>query len=293
MKKKLAIVFLVVIVCLICVVALFVGTYRHVYGLAQEKPENNPCAFITEVKPDFSGNVLVCVGDSITHGRVSSNYVDMVSDDLGKKDFYVVNAGINSELAYNVLLRLDSIIACDPSYVTILIGTNDAHGALTEEQGESEVVEMKLPQMPTEQWYRENLTEVVKRLKTSTRARIALLSIPPIGEDPKDPAFLQAGRYSNDIKEIAAAEGVTYLPLFETMAAYLRDHPDTPPPYTRGKHTYDMYVGIARHFLLGSSFDDISRTNGFLLETDYLHLNATGARMVADLIEGFVLKNPR
>jgi hypothetical protein len=47
-------------------------------------------------------------------------------------------------------------------------------------------------------------------------------------------------------------------------------------------------MGIARHFLLGASFDDISRKNGFLLETDYLHLNSAGAGIVADLIEGFV-----
>jgi len=290
MKKKILIVSIVILICL---VGLSVGIYHYVYGLVQEKPDNNPCAFITEVKPDFSGSVLVCVGDSITHGRVSDNYVDMLSDDLGKRDFYVVNAGINSELAYNVLMRLDSIIACDPDYVTVFIGTNDAHGTLTKEQGEKEVTEMKLPQMPTEQWYRENLTEIVRRLKTSTRADIAVLSIPPIGEDPNDPAFLQSERYSGGIKEIAATENVSYLPLFETMAAYLRSHPHTAVPYARGDFERAMYTGIARHFLLGASFDDISRKNGFLLETDYLHLNATGARMVADLIEGFVLKSPR
>ncbi len=290
MKKKVLIGSVVIIVAL---VGLFFGVYHYVYGLAQEKPDNNPGAFVTEVKPGFSGSVLVCVGDSITHGRVSDNYVDILSDDLGKKGIYVVNAGINSELAYNVLMRLDSIIACDPTYVTVFIGTNDAHGVLTKEQGEKEVVEMKLPQMPTEQWYRENLTEIVRKLKASTHARIALLSIPPIGEDSGDPAFLVAERYSADIREIAAAEDVSYLPLFETMATYLRDHPHTALPYARGRHTREMYIGIGRHFLLGASFDDISRSNGFVLETDYLHLNATGARMVADLIEGFVLKSPR
>jgi acyl-CoA thioesterase-1 len=181
MKKKALIIVLIVIICLI---GLSVGVYRYVYGLAQERPDNNPAAFIAEVKPGFSGSVLVCVGDSITHGRISSNYVDMLSDDLKKKDFYVVNAGINGELAYNVLMRLDSVIKCDPDYVTVLIGTNDAHGALTAEQGEVVFKEMKLPQMPTDQWYRENLTQIVRKLKVSTHAKIALLSIPPIGENP-------------------------------------------------------------------------------------------------------------
>jgi lysophospholipase L1-like esterase len=288
--KKALIISLVIIVGLM---GMAVGVYQYVSGLAQAKPENDPCAFIAGVKPGFSGSVLVCVGDSITHGRVSSNYVDMLSDDLGQKGFYVVNAGINSELAYNVLMRLDSIIACDPDYVTIFIGTNDAHGALTNEQGENEVKEMKLPQMPTEQWYRENLTQIVRKLKASTHARIALLSISPIGEDPADPAFMQAERYGAVIRDVAGTEGVTYLGLFEAMAAYLKNHPNPAPPYTRGGFERAMYTGIARHFLLGASFGDVSGKNGFLLETDYLHLNETGARMVADLIEGFVLNNPR
>lgn len=286
--KKTLIISLVVIIGL---VGLVVGVYKYVYGLAQARPENDPCAFVTGVKPGFSGSVLVCVGDSITHGRVSSSYVDMLSDDLGKKDFYVVNAGINSELAYNVLMRLDQVIACNPDYVTVFIGTNDAHGALTTEQGEKEVKEMKLPQMPTEGWYRDNLTEVVRKLKTSTHAEIALLSIPPIGEDPADPAFLLARHYGEIVRDVAKTEQVSYLGLFEMMAAYLAEHPHAALPYTLGGFERAMYTGIARHFLLGASFGEISQKNGFLLETDYLHLNETGARMVADLIEGFVLKS--
>jgi lysophospholipase L1-like esterase len=287
MKKK---VLIIVLTGIICLIGLSVGVYRYVYGLAQEKPDNNPAAFITEVKPGFSGSVLVCVGDSITHGRISSNYVDMLSDDLKKKDFYVVNAGVNGELAYNVLMRLDSVITCDPDYVTVLIGTNDAHGALTAEQGEVVFKEMKLPQMPTDQWYRENLTQIVRKLKVSTHAKIALLSIPPIGENPADTAFLQSEHYNTIMRDVAEQEQVSYLGLFEAMAAYLRDHPHAAPPYTQGDFERAMYTGIGRCFLLGASFSDVSRKNGFLLETDYLHLNETGARMVAGLIEGFVLK---
>lgn len=288
--KKAAIVLLIVVIGL---AGLSAGVYRYVYAQAQERPENDPCAFVTGVKPGFSGDVLVCIGDSITHGRVSSNYVDMLTADLGQRGFYVVNAGINSELAYNVLVRMDPIIACDPDYITVFIGTNDAHGTLTTEQGEKQVKEMKLPQMPSEQWYRENLTAIVKKLKSSTRADIALLSISPIGENPADAAFLESQHYAEIVKEVAETQHVAYLGLFEAMAAYLADHPHTAPLYTQGDFTRAMYTGIARHFLLGASFEDVSRKNGFLLETDYLHLNETGARMVADLIEGFVLNTPR
>jgi hypothetical protein len=42
------------------------------------------------------------------------------------------------------------------------------------------------------------------------------------------------------------------------------------------------------HILLGRSLDEISSSNGFLIITDFLHLNSRGAGFVAELIEGFV-----
>ena len=225
MKKAL----IISLIVIIGIVALLVGVYRYVYGLAQAKPENDPGAFVAGLRPGSSERVLVCVGDSITHGRVSSNYVDMLSGDLEKKGICVVNAGINGEYAYNVTTRLDEIIACDPDYVTVYIGTNDAHGALSPENSERGVKEMNLPQTPTEAWYKENLTRIVQRLKASTHAKIALLSISPIGENPKDTAFLQSMHYAAIIKDVAETEEVAYLGLFEAMAAYLAGHPHAAP----------------------------------------------------------------
>ena len=51
-----------------------------------------------------------------------------------------------------------------------------------------------------------------------------------------------------------------------------------------------MYKGLARHYLLGKSFDEISEDNGFLYLIDLLHINTRGAETVADLIEGFILE---
>ncbi|MBP7586229.1 MAG: hypothetical protein KBA61_19455, partial [Spirochaetes bacterium] len=50
-----------------------------------------------------------------------------------------------------------------------------------------------------------------------------------------------------------------------------------------------MYFALVKRFLLGKSFDDISRDNGFSVLTDLLHLNSTGAETAADLVADFVL----
>jgi hypothetical protein len=81
---------------------------------------------------------------------------------------------------------------------------------------------------------------------------------------------------------------IVKIPLHERITNYLKEQNHLP------KLSYDknwksvMYKGIFLHILFGRSFDKISSSNGFLIVTDFLHLNSRGAEFVAELIEGFV-----
>ena len=68
---------------------------------------------------------VICLGDSITRGQVSASYVDILNEKLGKNGFEFINGGVNNDLAYNVLQRLDDFIDLKPQFVTLLVGTND------------------------------------------------------------------------------------------------------------------------------------------------------------------------
>ncbi len=275
------------IVVLGAIAVALVLLYLRVNHQARKLPDNNPAAFLEEKQSTSGKKIVVCIGDSITHGRVSCDYVDELSRRLSPAGYVFINSGINSEFAYNVLRRIDQIIACNPDYVTILIGTNDANATLSDDNAENGMREMGLPQKPDKGWYRQNLRAVCAKLKANTRARIALLSIPPIGEDRASTPFLRAVQFSAVIRETAAAQGITYLPLNELMAGYLERHGAAPAlPYE--KFEYAMYKGIFQHYVLGDSYDEIARANGFLLVTDFLHLNCTAAGMTADLIQGFL-----
>ena len=276
----------VVCFCILCVA--FIGVYKLIEKKVQTLPVNNPIAFMQQGQ-DAKKKVLVCIGDSITHGTVSVNYVDMLSSRLANRGIVVVNAGVNSELAYNVAQRLDAIVACKPDYITILIGTNDAAASLCPKSSRRYIREMKLPRSPSREWYRENLEKICTELSKRTHARIALLSLPPIGEKFDHPAFAASEAYSLVIREVAAAQRLTYLPLHENMTIFLRNR-QTHPRYAYRDDELLMYIALARHFLLGQSYDEISRANGFVLLTDHMHLNSTGAGMAAGLIENFVTK---
>lgn len=286
-----------ILIALIAPAGLLAGAiiiYVVVYNDAQRLPDNNPRSFLAQGSAARQRPVVVCAGDSITHGRVSVNYVDILSRRPALQGYAFVNAGINSELAYNLRLRLDEIIRCDPAVITILIGSNDAEASLSEECAQRSISDMRLPRKPDRAWFRENLAALCATLKAGTKARIALLSIPPIGEMPGSAAYRRAAEYSRIIRDVAAEQKVEYLPLNETMSRSIEERGVEPELRYEGYSDMPLYRVLAQHYLLRKSFDEISERYRFLYVTDLLHLNTRGASAVADRVEEFIKKgNPR
>jgi len=101
-------------------------------ALTDFQPRATPQSYLKDVAHGRTATppppVLVCYGDSLTHGSVSSNWVDQLQDRFSHMT--VLNAGVNSETAVAAHERLESVLACKPSAVTVLIGTNDLIGSL-------------------------------------------------------------------------------------------------------------------------------------------------------------------
>ncbi len=278
-----------ILAAVVILLVLLFAVYEYAYNRAQKLPENNPKEFISKGGKQPGQKVLVCVGDSITHATVSYDYVKILKSALAPRNITVVNAGINGETAWNVLKRADDIIACNPDYITILIGTNDANGTFSPVVAKRQSKDMGIPQRPDKVWFRENLTKLCEKLKSNTKARIALLSIPPIGEESEHDAFKLAQEFSAIIKDVAAKEGITYIPLNEKLTKMLAASGHR-PRFSYSPEEFIMYRSIARHFFLGQSYDQISEIHGYYLLTDSLHLNGRAAGAVAEMIEGFVVQ---
>ena len=273
-------------------VLIFILIVAITYTLkqAQKLPLNSPVNFLEKSAQDNNQKTVVCVGNSITHGQVSYNYVNILSERLSVDGYQFVNAGINGNLAYNVVNRLDKIIGCDPDYVTVLIGTNDANASLSEKNSARYMKDMALPEKPNAEFFRENVKELISQLKKRTNAKIAILSLPPIGEDINHIAYQRTKEYSGIILDVAQENNVDYLPLHENITEYLLAEDHHPRLSYDNGFRIIMIKGILSHFLLGTSFDKIATNNGFLIVTDFLHLNHRGAKMVADLIKNWILK---
>jgi lysophospholipase L1-like esterase len=232
--------------------------------------------------------VVVCIGDSITHGNVSINYVDMLQNTLGT-DFYLYNAGVNSDTSYTLLERMAEIITTQPDFVTLLIGTNDVNATLSDAALENYWKGGKIAQghTPTFAEYQANYAKIVAILKAQTRAKISLLSLPLISEEIGSEANLRAAEYNAFIQKTAAQEGLIYVPLHETMLDYLHKNPKSKPlRYTFEDTRRLLMLTIGAQQMCGISFDTLSRYWGLDLLTDNLHLNTRAATMVKDLILG-------
>ena len=203
-------------------------------------------------------------------------------------DVSFVNAGINSQLSYNVLQRIDQVVKCTPDFITILIGTNDASATLNEKNAARYVKKQKLPQVPHRLWYEENLIAIIDILQKKTSAKIGLLSLPPITEDRTHNGYQRAAEYSRFIKELAKQRNLVYLPLNELMDEILRKRDSQIRSSYRAGESGLMYKAIFNHYILGQSWNEIAESNGFVFLTDNLHLNRMGALMATELIDNFL-----
>jgi lysophospholipase L1-like esterase len=226
--------------------------------------------------------LVACVGDSITQGSVSADYVTLLANRLAPAGFEFVNEGVNGNLAWNVGQRIDAVIARRPEVVTLLIGTNDVNANHDEKSQRSYRRSQGLPVPASLPWYRENVAGILDRLGAETDARVLVLDIPMLGEDLSSQWNLRVGTYNAALREICAERGVPCLPLHDRLASMLPvGH--QPPPYT-GDRT-PIVRAVLSHAVLRRSWDDISRRNGLTVLTDHLHLNDRAAAVVADLVE--------
>jgi lysophospholipase L1-like esterase len=242
----------------------------------------------SESRRPASGPVVLCLGDSITHGHLGSDWTGF----LASRGLTVVNGGINGELAWNVVQRVNRALVCRPDVVTVLIGANDAMAAHDEASGRRYRKLVDLPRLPDLEWFEENLRLLVRQLREKSESRIALMTLAPIGEDSRAPIASLVGECNERIARVAEDLDVEFLPLHDRLAALLDDGSRARQHrYAPGTRSTLRMVGAgALHYLLGMSWDRIAERRGLTLTVDLVHLNDRAGRVVAELVEEFALE---
>ena len=234
---------------------------------------------------------VACLGDSITRAQVSVDYLEPLARRHGTGALLLSRFGVNGDFAYNLLQRLDPVIASSPDVITVLIGTNDARASLPGYPVERVMQRKGLPTRPSAAWYQECLVAVVERLRAETGARVGLLSLPVLGQDLTGPAAQASAGYSRMIAEVADARELAYLPLHERQVEQIRRAGARSIPYREAAHPA-FNSTVLQRFVLRRSLDAISRRRDLLLTTDHIHQNSRGAATIAEVIERSSLMKP-
>ena len=237
--------------------------------------------------------VVICVGDSLTHGNVGFDYVHVLASRLEPWGYTVLNAGINSELAWNVLQRADRIISADPAFVILLVGTNDARGCEDEGAGKRYVKDMKLPQAPSEDFFFDSYRELLDEFGELNEARLVTVTLPPLGERSGEEIDAVTDRFNAFVEEEARQRGHPCVSLGRALREQLlADAFEDTPAYSAKASNRLVLSALFRRYLLGWDWQRISEGQRLKLLTDTIHLNELSGGILVDLVEAEIQRRP-
>ena len=248
-----------------------------------ELPLNNPKTYLKN-KRDDGKEIVVLIGDSLTHGNVQPSWVNSMRKKMGE-DFEFINAGINGETTNDVLNRINEILACDPNIATLLIGNNNLMGSFERNERnykKSKQVEWSINGFENE--YR----MIVKKL-IENNITLAVSSLMSYGEEIGSDEFERTREYSKIIKKIADEFSLYYIPLFEEIEKYLIEKGgNTNLPKIENDSLIMLQNFMVKKILLKQSWDKISTDSRFKVTLDHIHFNNYSANLMESMVREFI-----
>ena len=248
-----------------------------------ELPINNPKTYLKN-KRDNGKEIVVLIGDSLTHGNVQPSWVNSMRKKMGE-NFEFINAGINGETTNDVLNRINEILACDPNIATLLIGNNNLMGSFERNERnykKSKQVEWSINGFENE--YR----MIVKKL-IENNIKLAVSSLMSYGEEIGSDEFERTREYSKIIKKIADEFSLYYIPLFEEIEKYLIEKGENSNlPKIENDSLIMLQNFMVKKILLKQSWDKISTDSRFKVTLDHIHFNNYSANLMESMVSEFI-----
>ena len=276
---------LTVLVLVILVIGLFV-----VVIVNKGKPPQGRALDYLNQKEIFQGRVIACIGDSLTHGNLGACWVDYLRDEFPQDIF--LNEGINGDVVWQVHERLDPILKCRPELAILMIGSNDAIGSFDESSGKGYKKNNKLPEIPTFDAYTKLLPKLIDRL--SEIPKIALCTLPPIGEYPESAINEHIGKFNDFIKKTAEDTNTSVLEVSDSMWDELSQRTYPVKRNYNPKNTAiakDIYGAWIKHYIFNKPWDRVGESRRQWLLFDQIHLGERGARVMFNLAKGYISTN--
>lgn len=252
--------------------------------------------------------VVVALGDSLTHGVVSHNWMRDLKEQFPRVNF--VNAARCGHTAHAVLKVARSLkLHKPPELAIILVGTNDALAAMSPGWRSFYVKSGHLPADAPARLgdalaaYERNLNHLVSEARAGLGAKkVVIVSPPPFGNGrssgalPKGSAFGDLERQPNDLARqvarraarVARWRGAHFVDLHAALSKRLAREPQQPGTDFTGSAAQlfrQLYRAVAVAYVPGLTFNRLSSTP-FL--HDHIHLNGRGAEVLREGLDPIV-----
>jgi len=244
----------------------------------------------------YKKKIVACLGSSSTAAKGPYDWIRDLEQRPDNSQLRFLRFAAGGDLSYNALQRLPKLISFRPDYVVTLIGGNDVMASMPEKSQPTYYkvllkLSKHLPRRPSPDWFKENAEIILTELKSNTSAKIALVSLPPWGEnfDSPDPFQSELNRlfaqYNAILKEISVTYKVGYIPFYERMEELIRA---SPGKSMTGFKILPFYRDIFRQLVLHKSNDEIGEMNGWRFHRDGIHLNSTSGKLLANMVQEFL-----
>jgi acyl-CoA thioesterase I len=287
--------------------------YLTLLGMTR-RPVNNPSTFVIWSRAQNRRRpVVLCLGDSLTHGTCSADFTTVLAPQLCASlalplpdasavfvdPVWVVNAGQNSITTHTIWHeRLNTALNVYPDYILLLIGTNDVQCIAL---GPNSLIARKivaqnaLPEMPTLSTLERNLTGILHYIhEASPKVEIGLCTLPPLGEDLSS-SYNQCVRNANAIIERVAHSAATsdnkvsVVPLYAALEAVLekeRNKWTWPYTYFMVAALMEYPIRFVTHFVAGLTipWNTLCQPFGYTVLSDGLHLNERGRDILVQVV---------
>jgi lysophospholipase L1-like esterase len=243
-------------------------------------------AGIFEIDPSNDKPVVVCCGDSITHGHIGYDWVNTLRQKDQSKIY--INAGINADLTWNLNQRIDQIIKYNPDYVTILIGTNDAIGSQKIKHIQEYYISTKgLPQAPHIDWYASELEKFIIAIQSKTNARIGISTLSWLGEQPEAEIIKVVQSHNNIIRDLSAKYKLTLIDLYKQFDKMIDINNSVPYTTSEWRRLRGLRAVIL-YYVFGWSWTRIGEKYRLSLLCDHIHLNEKSGFVLQQLMNDFI-----
>ena len=281
--------FVPVLLTLLVLVIVVIGLFVVVIVTKGKPPQGRALDYLNH-KEIFQGRVIACIGDSLTHGNLGTCWVDYLRDEFPQDIF--LNEGINGDVVWQVHERLKPILKCRPDLAILMIGSNDAMGSFDESSGKGYKKNNKLPEIPTFNAYKKLLPELIDRL--SEIPKIAICTLPPIGECLDSAINQHIGKFNNFIKKTAEEKNISVLDVSDSMWDELSKRTYPVKKNYNPKMTAiakDIFGACIQHYIFKKPWDRVGESRRQWLLFDQIHLGERGARVMFNLAKGYISTN--